>query len=67
MTNKKDEDDKENILIEEILPDDNLQDKPNFILGDRRKEIFVSEILLFAKDIKTLMQKKDIEVTIKIS
>ena len=51
-------------LIEEIILDNSNSEDPNFILGDRRKELAMEEIILFLRKIKTMIGEKKIEVHI---
>ena len=51
-------------LIEEIVIDNTDSEDPNFILGDRRRELAMEEIILFLRKIKAMIGEKKIEVHI---
>ena len=51
-------------LIEEIIVNSYDSEDPNFILGDRRRDLAIEEIILFLRKIKTMIGEKKIEVHI---
>ncbi|MBO7243985.1 MAG: hypothetical protein J6V53_01715 [Alphaproteobacteria bacterium] len=53
-------------LIEEIIMNDQASEDPNFILGDRRKELVMEEIVLFIRKVKRMMNEKKIEVHVVV-
>lgn len=56
----------ENPLIEEISVKDEETEEPNFILGDRRKEIAIHELILAVRAVKKMMAEKRIEIQINV-